>query len=121
MYNKREARIATVQPFSPFLSDDAIHDKTSNLVVITQKSDSMEPIIHLGDKIVIDRTQVTPDPGIFALWDALAIVAKRVEFIPISEPARIRVISDNEYYTSYERTADEVHIVGRVVGRWKRL
>jgi hypothetical protein len=46
----------------------------------------------------------------------MGLVAKRLEHIPNSDPPAVRVISDNGFYTPYERTADEIHIVGRI--RW---
>mgnify|MGYP002176238828 CR=1 FL=1 len=55
-------------------------------------------------------------PGIFVLHDAMGLVAKRLEHIPNSDPPAVRVISDNGLYSAYERTADEVTIVGRI--RW---
>ena len=55
-------------------------------------------------------------PGIFVLFDSMGLVAKRLEHIPGSEPHAVRVISDNHYYSPYERTVDEIHIIGRI--RW---
>ncbi|MGE8141443.1 hypothetical protein ACQKOE_05660 [Novosphingobium sp. NPDC080210] len=52
----------------------------------------------------------------FVLHDGIGLVAKRLEHIPNSEPPVVRVLSDNKTYSAYERTADEVNIVGRV--RW---
>jgi phage repressor protein C with HTH and peptisase S24 domain len=46
----------------------------------------------------------------------MGLVAKRLEVIPMSEPPKVRIISDNHQYSAYEGTADEVHIIGRV--RW---
>ena len=43
-------------------------------------------------------------------------VAKRLEHIPNSEPLAFRVISDNPRYPAYERTADEIRIIGSI--RW---
>jgi hypothetical protein len=36
--------------------------------------------------------------------------------LPNSDPPAVRVISDNSLYSAYERTADEVNIIGRI--RW---
>ena len=46
----------------------------------------------------------------------MGLVAKRLEHIANSDPPAVRVISDNKHYPEYERTADEIHIVGRI--RW---
>jgi phage repressor protein C with HTH and peptisase S24 domain len=94
----------------------------NNLWVVTVEGDSMAPALTPGDKVVIDVSRRIPSPpGIFALWDGLALVVKRLEFIQGSEPPRVRIISDNEHYRPYERTCDEVKIVGRIRGRWQRL
>lgn len=75
-----------------------------------------------GDKVVIDVADRTPSPpGIFVVHDGLGLVAKRVEFVPDSEPPTIRISSNNDSYAAYERTLGEAHIMGRVVGRWQRL
>ncbi|WP_223162582.1 S24 family peptidase [Ruegeria intermedia] len=64
-----------------------------------------------------DMARRTPNPpGIFVLDDGMGLVAKRLEHIPNSDPPAVRVISDNPVYSPYERTADEIHTVGRI--RW---
>ena len=70
-----------------------------------------------GDAVLVDMTRRAPNPpGIFVLDDGMGLVAKRLEHIPNSDPPAVRVISDNKHYPEYERTADEIHIVGRI--RW---
>ena len=53
---------------------------------------------------------------VFVLHDGIGLVAKRLEHIPLSDPPRVRIISDNLRYNTYDGTADEVNIIGRV--RW---
>ena len=53
---------------------------------------------------------------IFILFDGMGLVAKRLEYIPNNDLPKFRVISDNTFYSPYERTADEINIVGRI--RW---
>lgn len=36
--------------------------------------------------------------------------------MPGSDPARVRIISDNKHYSPYEGVAGEINIIGRV--RW---
>jgi phage repressor protein C with HTH and peptisase S24 domain len=50
------------------------------------------------------------------LDDGMGLVAKRLEHIPNSDPPAVRVISDNKLYPEYERTAEEIRIIGRI--RW---
>jgi phage repressor protein C with HTH and peptisase S24 domain len=81
------------------------------------KGDSMVPTLLSGDAVLVDMNLRAPNPpGIFVLDDGIGLVAKRLEHIPYSDPPAVRVISDNKHYPEYERTADEIHIIGRI--RW---
>lgn len=78
--------------------------------------DSMEPTLRSQDVVMIDTAQILPSPpGVFVLYDGLGLVAKRVEHIQNTDPPVVRIISDNELYTAYERTAEEIRIAGRIV------
>jgi phage repressor protein C with HTH and peptisase S24 domain len=81
------------------------------------EGDSMMPTLHSGDIVLVDMSRRSPTPpGIFVLHDGMGLVAKRLEHIPNSDPPRVRIISDNTFYSPYEGLADEVNIVGRI--RW---
>jgi len=93
-----------------------------DLHIITIDGDSMEPLLSSGDRILIDTAQRVPvPPGIFVIWDSMGIVAKRVEHVPHSEPTKIVIKSINPEYQTYERDAEEVNIIGRVIWAAKRL
>jgi phage repressor protein C with HTH and peptisase S24 domain len=95
---------------------------SANFGILETVGDSMDPTILSGDRVMVNFDDRTPSPpGIFALWDGLGTVIKRVEHIPNSEPITFRIISDNNRYDSYERTADEVNVIGRVIWRATRL
>jgi len=92
------------------------------LRMITIDGDSMEPLLSSGDRILVDTSQRIPvPPGIFVIWDGMGLVAKRTEHVPNSDPPRIVIKSSNSEYATYERDADEVNIVGRVVWAARRL
>ncbi|MFN7190414.1 MAG: helix-turn-helix transcriptional regulator [Rhodospirillales bacterium] len=94
----------------------------SDLHIITIDGDSMEPLLATGDRILIDTSQRVPvPPGIFVIWDGMGIVAKRVEHVPHSDPPKIVIKSVNPEYQTYERDAEEVNIIGRVIWAAKRL
>ncbi|MCC6002281.1 MAG: LexA family transcriptional regulator [Pararhodobacter sp.] len=96
---------------------DRLKAAPSLLRVMTVQGDSMIPTLHDGDVILVDMNQRSPiPPGIFVLHDGMGLVAKRLEHVPMSDPPRVRIISDNDRYTPYECTAEEVNIIGRV--RW---
>lgn len=91
----------------------------SALRILTVYGDSMEPEFRPGQRVMVDTSDQLPSPpGVFVAWDGLATVIKRVEFVPHSDPPRVRFNSDNPRYQPYERTLDEAHIRGRVIGRW---
>lgn len=89
----------------------------SDLRIMHVEGDSMMPTLHSGDVVLVDLARRSPTPpGIFVLFDGMGLVAKRLEHVPNNDPPKVRVISDNAFYSPYERTADEVNIVGRI--RW---
>jgi hypothetical protein len=59
--------------------------------------------------------------GIFAIGDGMGLVAKRIEHEPNSDPAMMVIKSVNPEYQTYQRMAEEVHIIGRVVWTSRRL
>jgi len=96
--------------------------RAADLRMITIDGDSMEPLFASGNRILIDTSQRVPvPPGIFVIWDGMGLVAKRIEHEPNSEPPKVVIKSVNPEYDTYERDAEEVHIIGRVVWTSKRL
>lgn len=96
--------------------------RPADLRMITIDGDSMEPLLASGDRILIDTSQRVPvPPGIFVIWDGMGLVAKRIEHEPNSEPPKVVIKSVNPKYDTYERDAEEVHIIGRVVWTSRRL
>ena len=90
--------------------------------MIEVQGDSMEPTLRAGDRIMVDTVHKAPSPpGIYALWDGFGVIVKRVEHILNSDPPRLEIASDNGAHGSYERTFDEVNIIGRVVWYARRL
>ncbi len=61
------------------------------------------------------------EPLTFVIWDGMGLVAKRVEHMPNSEPPKVVIKSVNPEYQTYERDAEEVNIIGRVIWAAKRL
>jgi phage repressor protein C with HTH and peptisase S24 domain len=91
------------------------------LVVIEADGDSMEPSIHDGDHMLVDRSQTNPRrDGIYVInWDG-HINVKRVT----TDPARKRIVisSDNPKYPPNEAVRpDEVTVLGRVIWIGRRL
>lgn len=94
----------------------------TDLRIITVMGDSMEPSLQPGQRILVDTGDKKPSPpGIFVVWDGLGLVVKRVQMLPHTDPARVKITSDNPKYDPYERTIDEAYIQGRVIGQWRWL
>lgn len=90
--------------------------------IVPVRGDSMTPTLWPGQRVMVDTSDRVPSPpGVFVIWDGLALVLKRVELIPGSDPPSVRLTSDNPKYKDYERTIDEAHINGRVIGVWARM
>ncbi len=95
---------------------------SSRIRIIPVKGNSMEPRLWPGQRVMVDIEDKTPSPpGVFVVWDGLALVLKYVEVVPNSDPLKVRISSANKDFMAYERTLDEAHINGRVVGVWARM
>lgn len=112
----------TLEPGQPFTFQQSwiqrdLRASPERLRLLRVEGDSMMPTLMDSDVVLVDTGKRAPTPpGIFVLHDGFGLVAKRLEHIPMSDPPRVRVISDNERYSPYECTAEEINIVGRV--RW---
>lgn len=84
------------------------------LSVIAVEGDSMEPTLHDGDEILVDRTPRPLRAGIHVVRIDGVLLVKRLE---PAAAGQVRVISDNAAYGRTDHPLREVEIVGRVV--WK--
>jgi len=90
--------------------------KPNDLRMIYISGDSMEPSLYHNDLVMMDTSKKDcSPPGIFVLFDGVGLVTKRLEYLCNNKPPTIRIISDNAKYSPYERSADEMYIIGRVV------
>lgn len=90
--------------------------------IIAVEGDSMSPTLMSGDRVMVDtRRRIPSPPGVFAIWDGLGVCVKRIELIQGSEPPTVRIISDNGLHATYERTAEEANIIGRVIWFGRRV
>lgn len=92
----------------------------SSLRIIQIYGDSNVPDMYPGDRVLVNISDTKPSPpGFFVVWDGMGLVVKRCEYIPNSDPPRVRLSSSNKAYQSYELTLEECQINGRVVGKWQ--
>lgn len=102
--------------FPPSLLRQITAAPANGLRLISISGDSMAPTLEHGDMVMIDTNRTIPSPpGIFILDDGVGLVAKRVDAIPNTRPQMLRLSSDNQAYSNYQRRIDEVRILGRVV------
>ena len=93
-----------------------------DLWMVEVDGDSMEPLLSSGDHIMIDVSRTVPaPPGIFVIWDGIALVAKRIEHVPHSEPPRVVLKSLNPEYGSHECLSEAIRVVGRAVWVARKL
>lgn len=102
---------------------EEIRAPENRVIIIETQGDSMSPTILSGDRVIVDTGHTLPSPdGIYAVRDRYgSIVVKRLQVLRKGDPPTIRVISDNKSHDAEDVTADEIHIVGRVLWGLKRL
>jgi len=93
---------------------------TEKLKIVQVNGDSMLPVLCPGDRVAVDTDQIKPTPpGIFAIWDGLGVLIKRLEYMP--ETKTVRVSSANESYATYDQELGDLNIQGRVVWAGRQI
>ncbi|HHD82196.1 MAG TPA: phage repressor protein [Campylobacterales bacterium] len=101
------------------LMNTMVSTVTNRLEAINVDGESMEPTLQDGSIVFIDREQknINKD-GIFIASTAAGLFIKRIRQ---RADGMVELISDNKAYSPEIITADEVEIVGRVVGNVESL
>jgi phage repressor protein C with HTH and peptisase S24 domain len=87
-----------------------------DLLMIEIEGDSLAPEYLSGDQMLVDKRRTSlAQPGAFCLWDGDGYVVKYLEKVAGSEPPKVRVISGNPRYSTFERLVEEVKLMGRIV------
>ena len=113
---------ADERPFDSFrfsrrwLKEQGLAD--GQLSTIRVQGDSMEPVLHDGDEILVDRAQRTLRDGIHVVRLGDALMVKR---LAPAGPGRATLLSQNYAYPPVEVALSELEIVGRVVWKSGRL
>ncbi len=92
--------------------------RRNNLVASRVEGDSMEPTLHSGDIVIIDRNDKTIEKNqMYAIFHENGLTAKYVElgksFLilrPLNPSAQIQIVNLKEYPDP---------VVGRIIGAWK--
>lgn len=88
--------------------------EASQLSAIRVQGDSMEPLLHDGDEILVDRGQRTMRDGVHVVRLGDALMVKR---LAAAGRGHAVLLSENSAYPRIEVALGELEIVGRVV--WK--
>lgn len=91
--------------------------KTHALPVV---GDSMQPTLIDGAVVFVDTTHTQPSPpDLYAVDYGDGLMVKRIELVPRTK--KVKVISDNDRYGSYQMNRDDLHVFGRVVAwfQWR--
>lgn len=106
---------------SAFLRHE-LHIQTGGIMVLEVVGDSMSPTLESGDRVIIDTAHARPTPdGIYVIDEGDGPMVKRIQIVRRSDPAEIRVISDNKNHEAYTLRLDDVRIIGRVSGRVTKM
>ena len=109
-------------PFDSFrfsrrwLKEQGLSD--GQLSTIRVQGDSMEPVLHDGDEILVDRAQRALRDGIHVVRLGDALMVKR---LAPAGPGRATLLSQNYAYPPVEVALTELEIIGRVVWKSGRL
>lgn len=85
-------------------------------IVVEIVGDSMSPTYQPGERAIVDLTQtMLSADAVYMISDGESPPQiKRLQRIPFSDPARVKIISDNPLLENFEADLDRVTIYGRV-------
>lgn len=122
MANEEAGMIVGVHTMPEASFREAYGVSAKRIRILPVKGLSMRPELWPGQRVMVDVEDKAPSPpGVFVVWDGMALVLKYVEVIANSDPLRVRISSANPAFQPYERTLDEAYINGRVIGVWARM
>lgn len=99
-----------------------MNTRSESIKAIQTKGDSMEPTLYSGDVVFIDLNHriVSPE-GLYAILDSFGgVVVKRLEISGRTDDGDvwIDIIADNPRHSRKRERASQLHVVGRVAGRF---
>ena len=108
-----------------YLPDAMLRQETgsnpADLRIVRVRGDAMEPLLSEGDRLVIDTARRRPTTGeLCVLWDGSGLALRRVEVVPGTEPAQLRLTCANPDYAPFTCLAEEARIVATVLWMFRR-
>lgn len=95
----------------------------SHTLIMEVVGDSMFPTYAPGDRVIVDLSQdkLIADT-VYAISDGFSEPQiKRLQRVPFTEPAQVRIISDNPNLETFTVELSRLTIVGRICGRIARM
>lgn len=106
---------------STFLRHE-LRTQPGGIMVLEVVGDSMSPTLESGDRVIIDTTHSRPVPdGVYVIDEGDGPMVKRLQLVRRSDPAEIRILSDNKNHEAYSLRLDDIRIIGRVSGRVTKM
>ncbi|KQS79067.1 repressor [Rhizobium sp. Leaf384] len=94
----------------------------AHTLIMEVVGDSMQPTYMPGDRVLVDLSQdkMSTDT-VYAISDGhTEPQIKRLQRIPFSDPAEVRIISDNQALETFTVELSRLQIIGRIVGHLAR-
>lgn len=80
------------------------------------QDDTMSPTLLPGDVVLIDTAQCVPHPaGLYLIREREEVRVRRIESFYTTQHHYLRIIADNPCYSSYEKEASTIDMLGRIV------
>lgn len=91
-----------------------LQEENNDLFSYRMYDNSMEPLIFSNETVIIQKeTNKSIKSGIFLIKDQITSTIRRLEHI--IGTTDIRIIPENDKYTTYTKNINEIEIVGKVV------
>lgn len=108
--------------FPPTFLRHELRLQPGGMMVLEVVGDSMSPTLESGDRVIIDTAHNRPTPdGIYVIEEGDGPMVKRLQLIRRTDPAEVRIISDNKHHEAYTLRLDDIRIIGRVSGRVSKM
>jgi phage repressor protein C with HTH and peptisase S24 domain len=116
-----QENVRAIWRLPPEMVRSELQSRETDLDFITVEGDSMSPTLSPGDRVLVNRAMSRPGDGVFVIHDGLGPSVKRLEVLTGTSPLRIAIISDNPHHTAKEIMAEDLAVIGRVIGRFSRM
>lgn len=95
--------------------------KPGHLRIVSTLGDLIEPFLSEGEGLVIDNSRRHPTTGGFCvLRDGNGLAIRRVEIVHGTNPAQLRLTTENPNYAPITCLAKEARIVATVLWMFRR-